>query len=64
MYIELLQLVSGLLPPYRTTLFSDNDKRVKSWQGGGLPATTGEIHFPNNKECNNDYHRCNLAVLT
>ena len=47
MYITSLDNVSGLLPPYRSTLLPDNNKRVKLEQGRGcLPFTCGEIHFP------------------
>ena len=60
MYITSLQYVSGILPPYRSTLLPDNDKRVKSERGGGrLPVTFGVIHFPIDKDSNTDYHRYN-----
>ena len=54
MYITSLQNdVSALLPPYRSTLLPDNDKRVKSSHGGGrLPVTFGVIHFPKDKDSN------------
>ena len=60
MYITSLQSVSGFLPPYRSTLLPDNDKRVKLKHGGGrLPVTLGVIHFPKDKDSNTDYHRYN-----
>ena len=60
MYITSLENVSELFPPYRSTLFLDNDKRVKSEHGGGrLPVTLGVIHFPKDKVSNTDYHRYN-----
>ena len=60
MYITSLDSVSGLLPPYRSTLLPDNDKRVKLLIGGGrLPVTFGVIHFPKDKDSNTDYHRYN-----
>ena len=60
MYITSLHLVSGALPPHRSTLLPDNDKRVKSLHGGGrLPVTFGVIHFPKDKDSNTDYHRYN-----
>ena len=60
MYITSLHNVSGLHPPYRSTLLPDNDKRVNSEHGGGrLPVTFGVIHFPKDKDSNTDYHRYN-----
>ena len=60
MYITSLGNVSGLLPPYRSTLLPDNDKREKLSLGDGrLPVTCGVIHFPKDKDSNTDYHRYN-----
>ena len=60
MYIRSLDNVSELLPPYRSTLFTENDKRMKSSHGGGrLPVTFGVIHLPVDKDSNTDYHMYN-----
>ena len=60
MYITSLKNVSVFLPPYRSALLPDNDKRVNSEHGGGrLPVTFGVIHFPKDKDSNTDYHRYN-----